>query len=179
MTQNSEFIEFSYSTENQFSDCQRAFQLLRESREQQKRGSHRDWVKQFPEYALREFNFVDANLKPEGLNIDQNSKAWHFEDVIDYLQAELEVDLLTLEKISDKRGILRFYAQAYPYGGISVMIEFLRSFGCIADKAFEGAYYLKINWQNKYEFECKEVKPAVSGRKGLLSRLNHWFNKGG
>lgn len=153
-----EYIEFEIKNENKFKDLKKLFELISESKKNEDYKSDEFWFGQFPDYALEKYCFNDSDLKPKFPTADPNNSSWHFYSMIEHLLENLDVELLTCKKIGNEKGRIEFYAFGYPYGGITGMTMFLKSFGFKATKIDEGGGVYQVNWKNETEFELVERK---------------------
>ncbi|MCR9248875.1 MAG: hypothetical protein NXI20_00570 [bacterium] len=179
MKPETEYIQFNISDTQKFLDCVRVFQLLKECRESETEKEYEYWISQFPEYSLQEYIYSDKTLQPFE-KIKNQEHGWEFEAIIDYMVFDLEIDLICLEQLTDDTGILKFQAQAYPYGGLSVIIEYLRTFGCMSSKAFDGAYITNIYWIDEYQCKFEDVGPTgerLNKKSSLFSRIISWLKR--
>ncbi len=157
--ERNEYIEFDIKDEDKFKDLRCVFKEIRESKENEDYKSDEYWLALFPNYALKTFCFAESDFKPdfETLSIDFSSSHWHFYSLIEHLIENVDVIFLDCENLGNAVGRLNFYANGYPYGGISGMTMFVKAFNCIATIIDEGGGIYKVKWISEDSFELEDI----------------------
>ncbi|EZH75908.1 hypothetical protein ATO12_03705 [Aquimarina atlantica] len=173
-----EYIEFELPDERKFKDFLEVFRLISESKENEDSKSEEFWLEKFPDYALENYYFAESDLKPEFKTADLDGEIWHFYTMTEHLVENLEVEFLECKRINDSLGRLDFYALSYPYGGISGMTMFLKSFGLRASKIDEGGGIYNVEWESDSEFKMNKIKTvANNGYNSLWQQIKKKFKK--
>lgn len=159
--EKTEYIDFDIRDEAKVIDFLVVYQLICEEKRKwlDENSSQTDayWLKAFPDYALKHYMFSDQDLRPD-FSMDQKREgAWHFYSMIAHLVEDLDVQLSECGRTDDGTGRLNFYANAYPYGGITGMAMFLRSFDLVATKIDEGGGVYLVNWLTESEFHLTDT----------------------
>ncbi|CAL2089669.1 conserved protein of unknown function [Tenacibaculum sp. 190524A02b] len=153
--EKNEYIEFEVNNLNKFNDLIELLNLIFESKNNEDFKTDKYWLDKFPNYALRHYYFGERDLKPQFKTHKPNDGTWHFYSMIEHLLENIEIEFLGCKKIEEKKGRLEFYAFSYPYGGITGLTMFLKSFGFSAQKIDDGTGIYKVKWKNETEFELK------------------------
>jgi len=173
--EKNEYIEFGFKNEDKFKDLLKVFKLISNSKKSEDYKSDEFWFGQFPDYALRNYYFADSDLKPEFSTADSNGGTWHFYSMIEHLVENLDVELLECKKIENTKGRLDFYAHGYPYGGITGLTMFLKSFDLKAIEIDEGGGVYNVQWTSETEFKLTEIRDTLN-KSSLLSKIKKFFN---
>ena len=173
--EKTEYIEFDIKDENKFKDLLRIFNLICESRKLNSDKSDDFWLKSFPDYSLKMYYFSKKDIRPN-FETEGNDDSWHFYSMIEHLTRDLDVEFISCKKVEDNKGRLDFYANGYPYGGISGLTYFLNTFACKATKIDEGGGIYKVKWDNDIELELIDIKDDKNNNqnsliKSLLSKI--------
>lgn len=164
-----EYIEFQILNKSKFLDLKRVYELISKSKNsgRPKEGSY--WLKEFPDYSLKEFYFADTDLRPDFETANDEGGVWHFYSLTNLLQTDLDVELKECREIKEDYGVLEFSAYGYPYGGITGLTMFLSSFDCKATIINEGGGIYKVTWVTDTEFELEQINktPANNASKTM------------
>lgn len=153
--EKNEYIEFEINNVDKFNDLIKLISLISESKKSGDYKTDKYWLDRFPNYALRHYYFTESDLKPEFKTNEQTNGTWHFYSMIEHLIENIEVEILGCKNVTEKIGRLDFYAFSYPYGGITGLTIFLKSFGFKAIKIDDGGGVYQVKWINETEFELK------------------------
>ena len=156
--ENNEYIEFEINNTDKFKDLIKLLDLISESKKSGDYKSDDFWLKKFPNYTLKCYYFRDSDSKPELETSDSNNGIWHFYSMVQHLVENIDIEFLECKQIEDGKGRLEFSACGYPYGGITGLTTFLKSFDFKALKIDEGGGIYNVKWKNNTEFEFIEIK---------------------
>jgi len=156
--EKSEYLEFDLDNSNRFDDLNVLLNMISESKKNGDIKTDNYWLDKFPDYALKHFYFAESDLKPKFPTKELDGGTWHFYSMIQHLVENLDVQFLNCKNIGNGKARLEFYACGYPYGGITGLIMFIKSFGFKATEIDEGGGVYQVNWNNETEFELKEMK---------------------
>lgn len=124
------YIEFHFTDEKNFEDLKHTFEIIKDTKNNSIKRDDAFWIKEFPEYALEKFTFLDSDLKPSFHTNNNTQSKWHFYSLIELLSINYEIEYIDLKKTSNNQGILIYDAYSYPYGGADGLINFIESFNC-------------------------------------------------
>lgn len=143
------FIEFNIDDQAHFEDLVGLYKTFSQANYLEKPKPMSFWHSVVPPYVKQHCNMVDYGEPGyDRGKID-------FEQLIDYLQRDLEVDYEGLNQLTEQTGRLDFVARAFPYGGLDRLIYFLSYFGCAASLINAGFGPKKVTWQADGDFDCQ------------------------
>ena len=176
--EKNEYIEFEMNDENRFSDLVKLLDLISASKKSGDFKSDKCWLENFPDYTLKNYYFTDSDLKPEFETSDADRETWHFYSMTEHLLENIDIEFLECKNKGNGKARLEFYACGYPYGGITGLTMFLKSFDFKATEIDEGGGVYKVNWKNETEFELKEIKKVTnySYNNSFLQKVKSMFN---
>ncbi|WP_405563773.1 hypothetical protein [Polaribacter sp. Asnod6-C07] len=104
----------------------------------------------FPEYAKQflERYFSLENAKSQLINEYNLS-------LLNYLEDGFEVNLDSLEKTENNKGIVKFSTGNYPFGGIDRFLMTLKAFDLQPTECFGGFDVFEFNWTSDFEYEAQ------------------------
>lgn len=153
-----EYIEFEMNDNDKFNDLLKLLDFISTSKKSGDYKSDKYWLDTFPDYTLKHYYFADSDLKPEFITSKAEGGTWHFYSMIEHLVENIEIEFLECKNFGNGRARLEFYAFGYPYGGITGLTMFLKSFGFKAIEIDEGGRVYKVYWINETEFELQKIK---------------------
>lgn len=156
MNINPEYIEFTIADEAKFNDMKYVYDLIADAKNSGQTKPEEYWLTVFPEYSLKQFYFLNGDVKPAFATGSKNNDNWHFLAIINHLQIDLDVKLLECKRFENK-GRIEFSAYGYPYGGITGLTMFLNSFDCKAYKIDEGGGMYSVHWIADSCFKLNEI----------------------
>ena len=169
-----EYIEFDLNDNDKFEDLLKVYQLISESKKIEDVKSDQFWLSVFPDYSLKQYHFSETDLKPEFETAKSDNGTWHFYSMTEHLTENLDVELLECKKINNEKARLNFYANGYPYGGITGLTIFLNSFDFKASKIDEGGGVYDVQWTSDSEFKMTKIKDTLTNS-SLLSKIKKLF----
>lgn len=152
------FVKFNIPEDKNFNDLKTVFDLIKDAKEFGRPKPDRFWVEKFPDYALKNFSFLDNDEKPEIHNNDENPFTWHFYSLISLLQIDYELTYDDCFKTSKTTGQLNYSTYSYPYGGITDLIIFISSFSCTPTIIDDGTSVYEINFLNNGDFSITDLE---------------------
>ena len=181
-----EYIEFEMNNEDKFNDLTKLLDLISASKKSGDYKSDKYWLDNFPDYTLKYYYFADSDLKPEFETRNADGGTWHFYSMTEHLVENVDIEFLECKNSGNGKARLEFFACGYPYGGITGLTMFLKSFDFKATEIDEGGGIYKVNWKNETEFELKEVKTvanngyttmAVDGQRDKTEPKSNFWSK--
>ncbi|WP_046746163.1 hypothetical protein [Kordia zhangzhouensis] len=172
-----EYIEFEMNNEDRFNDLTKLLDLISVSKKSGDYKSDKYWLDKFPNYTLKNYYFADSDLTPEIETFETKEETWHFYSMVEHLVENIDIEFLECKKIGNGKARLEFYSCGYPYGGITGLTMFLKSFDFKATEIDEGGGIYKVEWKNEMEFELKEIKTVDNNSYNLLwQKAKSMFN---
>lgn len=169
-----EYIEFTIVDEAKFNDMKYVYDLIADAKNSGQLKPEEYWLTVFPEYSLKQFYFLNGDVKPKFETASKDNYNWRFSALINLLQIDLDVELLECKRFENK-GRIEFSAYGYPYGGITGLTMFLNSFDCKASVIDEGGGRYSVNWISDSDFKLNEIiTPANST---LPKQGRSWWQK--
>jgi hypothetical protein len=144
------FIEFHIAEKKHFDDLKGLYKTFAEANYHEKAKPLSYWLSATPDYIKAHYNTVAF----EDSAYDQAKT--NFEQIIDYLQRDLEVDYEGLYPLTESSGRLDFTARAFPYGGLDSLIYYLSYFGCAAYRINAGFGPKTVTWRTDGDFDCTD-----------------------
>ncbi len=160
--EKNEYIEFEMNNKDKFNDLTKLLDIISTSKKSGDYKTNEYWLDKFPNYTLKHYYFSESDLKPEFKTNELKDGVWHFYSMTQHLVENIDIEFLKCEKIGDGKARLEFYACGYPYGGITGLTLFLKSFDFKAIEIDEGGGIYKVEWKNETEFELKEIKTVAN-----------------
>ena len=160
---NNEYILFEIGNRKNFEDLKKVYSLFNKSSKIENI-ENKDFLKSIIPNYVREY-FIKS----------EKNKSWNFENIIEFLMTDLDVEYLDVYENENGIGILNFEALGYPYGGPSSLITFIRAFDCIPTQTNEGSGIYNIVWNSEFEFKLYESKAKNSNKKS--GERTNWINK--
>lgn len=145
------------NNEEKFNDLTKLLDLISTSKKSGDYKSDHYWFDKFPDYTLKYYHFADSDLKPEFVTSNMDGGTWHFYSMTEYLVENIDIEFLDCKKNGNGKARPEFYAYGYPYGGITGLTMFLKSYDFKATEIDEGGGFYKVIWKNETEFELKEI----------------------
>jgi len=99
------------------------------------------WKEIIPSYSKKYFNTVEY---PE---TEYDCSKMDFAHIINHLQRDLEVVYLDCVEFEPGKARLELVPEAFPYGGLSNLITFMKTFECKAIKVDLGNDIQSIRWE--------------------------------
>lgn len=158
MLNTNEFIEFDIFEIKKFEDMKRIFKLTKEAKELKKTKGNKFWIENFPKYSLQEFYFIEDDIKPDFKTAKLSKNIWHFYSLIELLEVNYEIEYIDCLLIDSSKGRLTFNAYSYPYGGTDGLITFIKSFGCLPTKIYDGTEVVNIKKKSLLDRIKKIIK---------------------
>jgi len=171
--EKSEYIEFEINNQDKFNDLTKLLELISASKKSGDYKSSKYWFDNFPAYALKHYYFAESDLKPEFETPYPDGGTWHFYSMTEHLVENLDVEFLECRNNGNGKARLEFYACGYPYGGITGLTMFLKSFDFKATEMDEVGGIYKVNWKNQTEFELKELKNLANNCNTTMAADGH------
>ena len=157
MTDQKCYIEFEISNELNFNDLKEIFDKIKEAKNTGQPKSDQFWLDSFPKYSIEEFYFGENDLKPDFPTSDLNEFTWHFYSLTSLLQTDYDIEYLNCFKQSDKVGTIDYNPFNYPYGGITGLIVFIKSFNCRPTMIDDGTGLYSITFLNNGDFSIADI----------------------
>ena len=157
MLVETQYIEFQILHKKKFLDLKRVYELIANAKNTGRPKQDSFWLKEFPDYALKEYYFADTDLRPDFTTAKDEGGVWHFYSLTNLLQTDLDVEHIGCRETKEGYGILEFSAFGYPYGGITGLTMFLNSFECKATIINEGGGVYKVTWISDTDFELEQI----------------------
>ncbi len=165
--ENNEYIEFEIYNTARFNDLVKLFNQISEAKKSSDYKTNEYWFEKFPNYTLKHYYFAKSDLKPKFQTSKLDNNTWHFYSMTEYLVENIDVEFLECKAIK-KKGRLEFYSNGYPYGGITGLIMFIKSFGFKPIKTDDGTGIYEIKWINETKFELKTIEPTPNNNYSLI-----------
>lgn len=157
--QKTEYIAFTIKDEKRFNDLLKVYRLIADSRANHSPRPDQFWLEAFPDYALKHYAFAENDLKPAFETAHDDGQTWHFYALTEHLTENLDVTFLECLRTEKGKGTLNFFANGYPYGGITGLIMFLNAFECKACQVDEEGGIYNVDWVTGTRFELKATEP--------------------
>jgi len=152
------FIEFDITESKNFDDLKRIFNILRVVNANSEKKSDDFWLNIFPDYSLSNFSFLDIDVKPDFETADYNKPfIWHFYSLIVLLSKDYSINYENCFKLTERKGRLEYLPWEYPYGGITGLIVFIRSFNCIPKLIDDGTSLYAIDFLDNGDFSITDL----------------------
>ncbi|MEH0152840.1 hypothetical protein V6R21_01775 [Limibacter armeniacum] len=142
------YIEFDILDQSKFTDFQYIYTVIADLKRHETQESMSFWNKLIPDYAKAYFPLNDKTVIYNHIT---------FEQLVEYLQCNLDAEFDALDTIEKNRGRLDFTAFGYPYGGMDWLILFLKAFDCPAYQIYNGFNTNKVTWTADFDFECEVI----------------------
>jgi hypothetical protein len=155
------YIEFDFSVEQNFSDLKHIFELIKEAKNTGRSQPDEFWLASFPAYSLKEFYFLDTDLKPVFQTNNNDEFTWHFYSLTSLLQTDYDIDYVSCFKLSDKKGKIEYIPFGYPYGGITGLITFVASFNCKPKIIDDGTSLYQITFIENGDFSITDLNDPL------------------
>lgn len=175
--EKNEYIEFEMNNIDKFNDLTKLLDLISISKKNGDYKSDKYWLNKFPHYTLKHYYFADSDLAPELeiQNIDEGT--WHFYTMVEHLVENIDIEFMECKIIGKDKGRLEFYACGYPYGGITGLTMFLKSFDFKATEIDEGGGIYKVYWKTETEFKLEVIKRIKNtSYNSFWQKLKSMFN---
>ncbi len=156
---NQEYIAFTLNEPSKFKDCNKVFNIINDCKKNGGKKTEKFWLKRTPDHAI------------DYLKQSEENKSWSLINLFQFIIEDLDVTFTDFYLDENDIGRLNFDANAYPYGGPSSLITFLRAFDCIATETDDGTGVYKINWKSNFDFKLESDKP-----KGIKAFIGRVFN---
>lgn len=151
------YIEFEISDQENFADLKHTFELIKEAKNSGQKKADEFWLANFADYSIKQFNFLDADLRPTFKTADKSDFSWHFYSLTSLLQTDYDVAYVSCIKLSEKRGRIEYMPFGYPYGGITGLVVFVASFNCTPDIIDDGTSLYQINYLANGDFSIIDL----------------------
>jgi hypothetical protein len=173
--EKNEYIEFEMNNQGKFNDLTKLLDLISTSKKSGDYKSDKYWLTKFPDYTLKHYYFSDSDLKPEFETSKSDEGVWHFYSMTEHLVENIDIEFLECKNNGNGKAKLEFYACGYPYGGITGLTMFLKSFDFKATEIDEGGGVYRVQWTSETEFKLTEIKDTLT-KSSLLSMIKKFFN---
>ena len=157
MDNNNCYIEFDILNDDKFYDLKRTFELFKQAKNNGEPKNDKFWLHNFPPYALEKFYFLDTDLKPSFKTAERGEFTWHFYSLIEKLEINYEIEYVSCEKKERDRGRMEYEPYSYPYGGITGLVTFIRSFDCYPVKIDDGTSVYQIDFLPNGDFSITDL----------------------
>ena len=172
--------------EEKFNDLIQLLDLISTSKKSGDYKSDKYWLENFPDYALKHYNFANSDLKPEFETSNGDEGVWHFYSMIKHLVEDIDIEFLECNNTGNGKSRLEFCAYGYPYGGIEGLTMFLKSFDFQATEIDEGGGVYEVIWKSDKEFVLIEIKTvknigyqhtgeSINPHKSILNKVRSWL----
>jgi len=151
------YIDFEIPSDKNFLDLKNTFELIKEAKNDGRPQPDEFWLKHFPEYSLKQFYFLESDVKPVFKTADKGEFIWHFYSLTSLLQTDYEIEYSDCFKLSDKSGRFVFVPFSYPYGGITGLIGFIASFNCKPISIDDGTSLYQISFLENGDFSIIDL----------------------
>ena len=152
------YIEFDIVKEQNFIDLKKVFELIKEAKNTGRPQSDKFWLDTFPEYSLKQFDFLDNDLKPSFPTADKTEFTWHFYSLTSLLQTDYEIEYVDCFKMLDTKGRIEYAPYSYPYGGITGLVTFVASFNCTPTIIDDGTSLYEITFLKSGDFSITDLE---------------------
>jgi len=159
------YIEFDIDYTEKYNDLKHTFELLKQAKNDCEPKNDKFWLDNFPKYSLEKFYFLDDDIKPNFKTSEKGEFTWHFYSLILLLETNYEIEYLSCEMKERDRGRIEFDPYSYPYGGISGLITFIKSFDCHPAKTNDGTGIYEIHLLKNGDFDLTDIKQAEPKKK--------------
>jgi len=151
----SEFIEFTIHSRDRLHQLRRVVLELQRDKADNNRRDSTALQSLFDQDALSHFSWPtpegrverlhDLATRPVLLTPTEQAvgQCWDFDSMIHAIM-EGEYDLLGCEPSVPGKAVLRFDAQAYPYGGVGALVALVEAFGFAVSGIDDGTGYLAV-----------------------------------
>jgi hypothetical protein len=151
------YIEFDFQADQNFDDLFFVFEKVKTAKNNNQPQQDAFWLKSFPDYSLKRFHFSATDLKPNFETAALGQFTWHFYSLIDLLQTNYDIEYRNCVKVDNNKGRLEFYPWGYPYGDVSGLVTFLRSFNCKSTTVDDGTGVYKVELLENGDFNLTDV----------------------
>jgi hypothetical protein len=158
MKNNNCYIEFGILSDKYFIDLKRTFDLIKEAKNSGRPQSDEFWVRNFPEYSLKQFFFMESDKKPSFQTAQQSEFIWHFYSLTSLLHSDYDIEYVDCFKLSETCGRIEYAPFGYPYGGITGLIVFISSFKCKPTIIDDGTSVYQITFKENGDFAITDLK---------------------
>lgn len=145
------FIKFDILDQQLFSDFLRFYEMLVKIKAVDDQKQMEFWQAFIPQKVQQQYNLVDCD------DPKYDSKKAGFQQILQYLQVDLEVNFTACKKLEEAKGIVRFETGNYPYGGMDRLIYFIKTFDCVATEIYNGFDVNSVEWLDDGEFKCEVI----------------------
>ncbi|ESU19495.1 hypothetical protein FEDK69T_31670 [Flavobacterium enshiense DK69] len=154
------YIEFDINEINKYNELKHTFELIKQAKNNCEPKNDNFWLDNFPKYSLEKFHFLDDDIKPNFKTSEKGEFTWHFYSLILLLETNYEIEYLGCEMTQRDRGRIEFDPYSYPYGGITGLITFIKSFDCYPAKTDDGTGIYEIDLLKNGDFNLSEIIQA-------------------
>lgn len=177
MQNNYCYVRFKILKYKNFIDLLNTFNFIKEAKNLDKPQSDGFWLQKFPKYSLEKFYFSNSDLKPNFTTSEINEFTWHFYSLIESLTINLEIEYIDCTRDDENFGTINFDPHSFPYGGVSSIVAFIRSFDCIPTKTDDGTGVYNINLKNNRDFTLADINLLKTNRrkKSILESIKDFF----
>ncbi len=155
------YIEFDINEEQNFIDLKHIFALIKEAKNFGQPQPDEFWLANFPDYSLKQFSFLDTDLKPEFQTANNGEFTWHFYSLTNLLQTDYDIDYISCFKLSDNKARIEYIPFAYPYGGITGLVTFVASFNCKPNIIDDGTSLYQITFIENGDFTVTDLNDPM------------------
>ncbi|THU36937.1 hypothetical protein FAM09_18410 [Niastella caeni] len=111
------YIVFEIENDKNFIDLNYTFELVKEAKNNGRPQSDDFWVNNFPDYSLKQFYYLDGDMKPNIPTTPNGEFTLHFYSLTSLLQTDYDIEYISCYKLSEERGRLEYNPYGNPYGG--------------------------------------------------------------
>ena len=175
---NLEYIEFDIIQNDKYKELKHTFELIKQAKNNSEPKNDQFWLDNFPKFSLEKFHFLETDIKPDFKTSENDEFTWHFYSLIQLLVTDYEIEYVSCEMKERDRGRIEFDAYSYPYGGITGLITFIKSFDCYPAKTDDGTGIYEIQLLKNGDFNLIEiVKANPKQHSGLKQLFQKFINK--
>ena len=147
------FIIFEILNRSKFDDFLTIYELIKLANMDEQAVPIPYWKEIIPSYSKKYFNEVEYE-EPE-----YDKSKMNFDHIINHLQRDLEVIYLDCVEFEPGKGKLELVPEAFPYGGLTNLIQFMNTFECRAIQADFGNDIQTIKWETETSFDLSTSIP--------------------
>ena len=176
------YLEFEIENDKNFIELKYEFELVKEAKNNGIPQPDDFWVNNFPDYSLKQFYFLDGDIKPRIPTAHKGEFTWHFYSLTELLQTNYDIEYIGCYKLSDKCGRLEYAPFGYSYGGITGLITFVRSLNCKPTIVDDGTSVYNIMFKDDGDFAIRDLNDPQRADSSTekfegLDLLNKFWNR--
>ena len=156
------FLEFDFVDEKNFTDLLVVFEKIKNAKNNNLPQNYIFWGNNFPDYSLKHFYFPEASLNPAFKTLPEYEYSYNFYELITLLQSTCEIEYKDCFKLENNKGRIEYFIFGYPYGGITALMYFAKSFNCITTIINDGTGKYKIEFLENSAFNKIDLTERVT-----------------